>query len=115
MVLQFQKKVALPKAFLIFSGRLLCFLQHSFLDITLHLARQAGRKCDNALMKFPQHFHIHTGPVIITLRMAAADDFRQVFITDIIFCQKNEVIISVLSADQFLIETGIRCNIDLTA
>ena len=115
VVLKFQEKIAFAETVFIFPRGLFRFIQHTFLNIPLHLARQTGGKRNNSLMKFPQDFHIHTRPVIISFRMSPADDFRKILIADIIFRQKNEMVIPVFAAGQFFIKTGVWRNINFTA
>ena len=62
-----------------------------------------------------QQLHIHTGSVVIALRKAFANDLRKVGIAHIVFCQKHQMIIAVLTARQFSVKAGMGCHIDLTA
>ena len=115
VILQLQKIIALSKAVSVFDCCLFCFLRQTLLDIPCHLSGEAGRQCNNPLMKFPKDLHIHTGLVIVPLRKASADDLHQVCITGIIFRKQNQMVISVLPAGQFLVKPGVCCHINLTA
>ena len=66
-------------------------------------------------MELLQHFHVHTGFIIISFRKATADDFHQIRITGIILCQQHQMMIAILSAGQFFVKTGIRRHIHLAA
>ena len=115
VILQFQEIIVLSKAVPVFDCRLFGFLRQTFLNIPCHLSGKAGRKRNDSLVEFPKNLHIHTGLVIVPLRKAPADDFHQVCITGIIFRKQNQMIVSVLSAGQFLVKPGVRRHIDLTA
>ena len=62
-----------------------------------------------------QGLKVHTGSVIIPLRETNGNNFHQVLIAGIVLCQKNQMVIPVLSVTLFSVEPGIRCNIYLTA
>ncbi len=115
VVLQFQKIIILPETVLVFARRLLRLVHKPLYDITLHFPRKAGGKRNDSLMKLPQHFHIHPGPVIIALRKTTAYDFHQIGVSRIVFRQQHQMVITVFPAGQFLVKTGIGRNIYLTA
>ena len=115
MILQFQKIIALAEAGLVFASRFSRFVLHSLQNKPGHFTCKAGRQCDNSLVELLQHFHVHTGFIIISFRKATADDFHQIRITGIILCQQHQMMIAILSAGQFFVKTGIRRHIHLAA
>ena len=115
MVLKFQKEVTLSEAILILSGSLLSLVKESFHNITLHFSRKAGGQCDDALVVPVQHLHVHPWLIIIAFRKAAADNFRQIGISYIVFRKQYQMVVPVLSAGQFFVKAGIWRYIDLAA
>ena len=57
-------------------------------------------------MELLQYFHIHTGFIIVAFRESTADDLHQVRITGIVLRQQHQMVITVLSAGQFLVKPG---------
>ena len=115
VILQFQKIIALAKAGLVFASRFSRFVLHSLQNKPGHFTCKAGRQCDNSLVELLQHFHVHTGFIIISFRKATADDFHQIRIAGIVLRQQHQMMITFFSTGQFLVKTGIRCHIHLTA
>ena len=115
MILQLQIIVPFSEAVLVLQRRLLGFVNQTFLDITGHLACQAGRKGNDAFMVTVQHLHIHPGLVIIAFGEALAHDFHQVCITGIVFRQQHQMIIPVIPARQLFIKAGVGGHINLAA
>ena len=115
MILELQKKIPLAEAGLIFPGRFSGLVRQPLDNISLHLTRQAGGQGDNPLVIAVQHLHIHPGLVVIALGKALADNLYQVVIARIILGQKNQMIIPVLPAVQFLVKPGVWSHIDLAA
>ena len=113
MILQFQKIVALSKAFLIFQRRLFRLLDHPLLDIAGHLPGKTSGKRNDPLMKLPQHLHIHPRPVVIPFRMSAAHDFHQILIPFIVLRQKYQMVIPIIAPGYFPVKSGVRRNIHL--
>ena len=74
---------------------------------------RAGR--DDPLVELPQQFNVYSRLVVIPLRERAAHDLHQVGIALVVFRQKDQVVISVLSRPLFSVETGTGRDIDLTA
>ena len=62
-----------------------------------------------------QNFHIHTGTIVVTIHKTFGDDLHQIRISDIIFRQQHQMIITVFSFDLLPVKTGARCHIHLTA
>ncbi len=115
MVLQLQEEIALAEAVFVLSRNLLRLVDQPFLNIPLYFTGQTRRQRDNPLMILPQHFHIHTGSVIVSFRETAADNFYQIGITGVILRQQHQMIISVLAAGQFPVEAGMRRHVNFTA
>ena len=66
-------------------------------------------------MELLQYFHIHTGFIIIAFGKTAADDLHQVRIAGIVLRQQHQMMVTVLTAGQFLVKTGIGRHVHLTA
>ena len=115
VILQLQEKVAPAETGFIPFRNLARLVDQPFLNIALHLPRQTGRQRDDALMKFLQHFHVHTGPVVIPFRETAADDLHQICVTCIVLRQQHQMIVSVFAAGQLPVKPGTGRHIDLTA
>ena len=115
MVLQLQEEIALAEAVFVLSRNLLRLVDQPFLDIALYFTGQTRRQRDNPLMKLLQHFHIHTGSVIVSFRKPTADNLHQIGIARIILCQQHQMIISVLAAGQFPVKPGMRRHVNFTA
>ena len=104
VILQFQKKVSLPKALLITQCDLFCFLVLITDKRSLYFSGQTSAQGNDSLMILPQHFHIHTRPVIISFRISPGYDLHQVTVTGIIFCKKHQMIVSVFPMDIFTVK-----------
>ena len=66
-------------------------------------------------MELLQHFHVHTGFIIISFRKATADDFHEIRIAGIVLRQQHQMMITFFPAGQFLVKTGIRSHIHFAA
>ena len=115
MILQFQKKVPLAEDFFVSQGRFLPLLILSPLQIFLDLPCQTGRKTDNSLMKGPKNLVIHPRFIVESVHIAFGHDLHQVLIPLIVFRQKHQVVIPVLTADCLPVKPGTWSHIDLTA
>jgi hypothetical protein len=74
-----------------FNRLLFCLFRAAMVDEIGNDPLQAGRQGDEATVKFPQKFHIHTGMVVKSLQMAKGDEAAQVFIAFIIHHQEDQV------------------------
>ena len=114
MILQFQEKISFSKNVLIPKCRCLSFFIHPTQDILLYLTGQTCTERNDPFMKFLQYFNIYPRFIIITFRKSSGYDLHQIVISDIIFCQKYQMVVTVITAsDSLFIESGSRCNIDL--
>ena len=104
VILHFQKKIPFPETCFVFQCRLLRFVYQPFDNIPLYLSRQAGGKGNHPFVKFIQHFHIYTRPIIVPFRKTAADYFHQIGISRVVFCQQYQMIISVFPPGQFFVK-----------
>ncbi len=117
VILQFQEIIPLPEAVKILKRRLLSLIVQIPLKETLHLARDAGRTADYALMVFPKHLDIHTGLVVISFRKSLAHYFAQVLITLVVLRQKYQMVepLILFITSRFLVKAAVRGNIYLAA
>ena len=116
MILQFQEKVAFSEYFFISERGSFSFTVHSPQDILLYLSCQTRTQCNDSFVKFTKYLHVHTRLIIISFCKSTGNDLHQIVISQIIFCEKNQMIIPVIPAsDCFFIESGSRRHIDLTS
>ena len=67
-------------------------------------------------MEFLQHFQVYSWFIVIAFRKSSGHDLHQIMVSQIIFRQKHQMIITVLPAsDSFFIESRSRCNIDFAS
>ena len=67
------------------------------------------------LVILPQKLFVHSGLVIIAVHKSLGNNLHQVGISLIIFRQKHQMIIPVLSACHLTVKPGIGGHIDLAA
>ena len=115
MILKFQEIIILSKTGLVFQRRFFGFVNQAFLDIAGHLSCQTGGKGYDTLMVTVQDLHIHPGLIIIAFGEAFAHDFHQIGIAGVVFRQKDEMVIPIISAGQLFVKPGIGSHINLTA
>ena len=66
-------------------------------------------------MELIKELHIHTRLIVIPFRKATTHDLGEIAIADVIFRKQNQVVISVITACQFFIKTGVWRHIDLAS
>jgi hypothetical protein len=115
MVLKLEEIIALAEAVKVLLSAGSCLSHHTFKYVSRKLARDTGRKGDNALMIFIENLEIHSGPVIIAFRESDTYNLTKVSIADIILGKKYKVVITLLTASDFFVKTGVRRNVYLTA
>ena len=116
MILQLQEKIPFSKYFLVPKSCCSSFTVHASCDIFLNLTCQARAKRNDSFVKFPQKLQIHTWFIIISFCVTTGYNFHQIVVSFIIFCQENQMIISVISASYSLfVKPGSWCHIDFTA
>ena len=115
VILKFQEKIAAAEDFFIAQRGLFSFLVLPVFQTGGHLTGKTGGKRNQSLMIFLQQFQIDAGFVVESLHKSAGYDSHQIVIAGIIFGKENQVIVSLLSAACFLIETGPRGHIDFAS
>ena len=66
-------------------------------------------------MIFFQYRTIHTRLIIIPFCIPLRYNLHQITVSLIIFCQKHQMVITVISTGLFSVKPGTRCHINLTA
>ena len=117
VVLQLQEKVSLSEDPLKIQGSRLCLIIKAPGQVSLHLARQAGRGRYDTLMVFFQDLLIHAGLVVIPVHKACRYDLHQVRIPGIVLCEKDQMIIPVIICPftDLAVKPGSRSHIHLTS
>ena len=115
MILQFQEKVSLSKNILVSQCSRFCILIHPSGKKSRHFTRKAGTQSDQTFMIFFKKLQIHTRFIIETFHETFGHDFHQVRIALVIFCKKNKMVITVISAPDLTVKTGSRSHINLAA
>ena len=116
MVLKFQKEIPLSENLLITKRCLSSFVVKSSKQIFLNLSRKARAECNDSLVILLQNLIIHPRFIVVTLCKSAGHDLHQIMVSQIIFRQKHQMIITVIPAsDSFFIESRSRCNIDFAS
>ena len=115
MILHLQIIIALAKDLQMTQCCFFCFLILLLTQVSRNLTSQACRKCNDTLMVFLQHLHVHTRFIIIALRVATCHDLTEVVVSLVVFCKQNEMVIPVFSLYHLTVKPGTRCHIHLTA
>ena len=97
MILKLQKKIAFSKNTLVPESRLFCLFVKVSYQILCHLSGKAGRKSNESFLILLQNFQIYPGLIIKAIHKSGRDNFHQIGIALIVFRQKHQMIISVLS------------------
>ena len=115
MILKLQKEIIFPKYPLIPLCRTHGLLIHSSGQIFLHFSGQTGAEGNDSFVIRFQNLIVYTGLIVKAFHKALGYDLHQVFITLIIFCQKNQMVIPILSSRIFPVKPGSRSHIYLAA
>ena len=115
MILQFQEKVSLSKNILVSQCSRFCILIHPSGKKSRHFTRKTGTQSDQTFMIFFKKLQIHTRFIIETFHETFGHDFHQVRIALVIFCKKNKMVITIISAPDLTVKTGSRSHINLAA
>ena len=59
-----------------------------------HLSGNTGTKADEPLAVFPQQLLVHSGLVVHALSIGTRHQLHQILIAFVVFCQKNQMIVS---------------------
>ena len=115
VILQFQEEIAFSENLLIPQCGLFSHLVLVPHHRTRHLTCKAGGKRDNALVILFQNLHVDTRLIVKSIDKARRNNLHQIGIARIIFRQQNQMVVPVLSAAGFAVETGTRRHVNLTA
>ena len=79
-----------------------------------HFPRYAGAEANQPLAVLAQHIHVNPGFIIEAFHFPDGNQFHQVLVTGLVFCQKNQMI-HFAPAFQVLFQPGAGSNIHFAA
>ena len=115
VILQLQKEISFSENALIAQRCLFCARVIVVFQCSGNLTRQTRTRTDDTLMILREHFQIHTGLVVIPFRKSLGDDLHKIRIAGVILRQKDQVMVTLLSASCLTVKAGTGCHIHLTS
>ena len=115
VILKFQKEIAVPENLVITKCCFLCLFVLIPGQVNRDFSCKTGGRSNNPLMEFFQKFQIHTRAIVKSFQESVGDNFLQIVVALVVFCQQDQMIVPVAPCAGFPVKTGSRRHIDLTA
>ena len=115
MVLEFQEIVSLTEDLQVTFCRLLRLLVKSFFQISRNFTGQAGAQRDDPFVILPHDLLINPRFVVEAVHKAFGDDLHQVLVTGIVFREKDQMVIPVLTVNGLPVKSRSGGDVHLAA
>ena len=115
VVLQLKEIIVFTENITVFKRSLFRLIVEPLDNIPLDLPGKTRAQGDDAAVILAQELFVHTRFIIISFHKAFGNNLHQIRISFIVLCQKDKMIISVVAARHFPVESGVWGHIDLAA